>query len=252
MLEFSPLDLRRLGFDLKNVSNGFRFRFVKTQDEYEEVLKLRYKSYLQAGKVDETKTFLDMGTSLDHLSRIIVAYHGSRLVGSVAVAFPDSDDLVLDTEKAFPNGYPNPMPAKTKMIEIARLCTDSDYRRSDLLLRILEYTYKVFVCGNREFVISSADDILWPLYKRIGFKKTGMSYAHPYLAGVIHHVIIGSRKEPDKAAGVSILAWLYVWRDMNRFLRGTRSLRLNSFQKTKIKFLETIGKLFRIRSKQKY
>ncbi|MBY0315032.1 MAG: GNAT family N-acetyltransferase [Bdellovibrionales bacterium] len=250
--ELSPLDIRKLGFNISKVSNGFRFRFVKTQNEYEEVLKLRFKAYLYAGKVDASKSYIDMVAPLDDKSRILVCYHGTRVVASVSISFPSSEQDILDTERAFPNGYPSPIPSKKTVVEIARLCTDPEYRRTDLLNRVFEYTYKATICGDREYIITSTDKKLWALYKKLGFKKTGMKYLHPYLSGIEHDIIIGRRGQPDFAEHISPLAWNYLWRDMNDFMTKRGFITLSLLQRVRINIYKFIGKLLRIQMDREY
>lgn len=249
---FSPLQIRRLGFETKEFSNGFRFRFVKSKEEYELVLKLRYKAYLAAGKIDKSKTWVDMQASMDHLSRILVAYHGEKLVASIAISYPDREDCVLDTEKGFPSGYPQPVPSKLEIVEISRLCTDSEYRRTDLLNRIFEYTYKSVLCGDRKYILTSTDSKLWTLYRKLGFKKTGMSYPHPYLSGIEHFIIIGKRTQPDKGEQISPLAWNYLWREMNDFMSDRQFLSYNILEYGRIIFYKIIGKILKIQQKKFY
>lgn len=248
----SPADVRRYGFVVSRVSNGFRFRFVKTQEEYEAVLRLRYQAYLEAGKIDVSKTPADMAAPLDPKSRILVCYHGDRVVASVAISFPSDDHELLDTERAFAGGYPKPMPPKTQMVEISRLCTDSDYRKTDLLTRMFEYTYKVTVCGDRDYITTSTDAKLWPLYKKLGFRKTGMSYAHPYLSGLEHHVIIGKRAQPDFGTQISPLAWNYLWRDMNQFMDQRGLLEMTFGRRLRQRLLVFLGRLLKIQTDRMY
>lgn len=248
----SPEKARSIGFTIKSVSNGFRFRFVKTKSEYEDVLGLRLRAYREAGKVGEDKKKEEMAAPLDHLSRIIAVYHGDQIVGSVAISFPNSDDMFLDTEKAFAGGYPKQVPPKTKLIEIARLCTHSDYRQTDLLNRIFEYTYKTLHCGDRDFILTSTDHKLWPLYKKLGFKKTGMSYPHPYLSGIEHFIILGTRETPDSIKGISPLVWNYLWRDMNAYLTERGELRPSWGMRVWVGINVAIGKLLKINLKKRY
>ena len=250
--DMTPATLREIGFDIKNLANGLKFRYIKNQEDYEEILKLRFKAYALAGKVADGKTFQDMIAPLDPVSRIIAAYHGDKIVGSVAVAFPSTDDTILDTERPFKNGYPKKVPPKTQMVEVARLCTDPDYRRGDLMVRILEHIYKALRCGNRMTVITSTDDKLWPLYKSIGFKKTGMSYDHPYLAGIRHHVITQAAPQADQASGINPLAWNYAWRDMSQFLENNQIIKRSFLTRTKIRAFEFVGRVLKINIKKKY
>ena len=250
--DLTPATLREIGFDIKNLANGLKFRYIKSQEDYEAVLDLRFKAYKLAGKVTDGKTVKDMVAPLDPISRIIAAYHGDKIVGSVAVAFPKSEDTILDTERPFKNGYPRKVPPKTQMVEVARLCTDPEYRRGDLMVRILEHIYKALRCGNRAIVITSTDDKLWPLYKSIGFKKTGMSYDHPYLAGIRHHVITQAAPQADHAQGINPLAWNYAWRDMSKFLENNQVINRRLHTRAKIFVFELVGRALKINIKRKY
>lgn len=242
----NPVELRQLGLDVTQISNGLKFRFVKTQDEYEKVLQLRYKSYLEAGKISDQKQISDMIAPMDKKSRILICLHGEKVVASVAIAFPNDESEILDTERVFPNGYPKKMPPKNKIVEIARLCTDSAYRRTDLLTRMFEYTYKVTLCGDRDFILTSTDNRLWKVYKKLGFKKTGMAYPHPYLSGLEHHIILGERKQPDYGTNISPLSWNYLWKNMNIFMTEKGYIKRTFLQKARISIYKFIGRLLRI------
>lgn len=250
--DINPQTVRSVGFNFKRLSNGLRFRYIKTQEDYLKVLKLRLLAYGMAGKVAPGKTIQDMVAPLDSISRIIAVYHGKKIVGSVAVAFPPDEETVLDTERAFANGYPKKVPAKRDMVEVARLCTDPDYRQSDLMLRILEHIYKVLRCGNRKVVITSTDEKLWPLYKSLGFRKTGMSYAHPYLDGLRHHVITQAAPQADSGSRINPFAWNYAWRDMSHHLEASGTIQRGTFARSKVRFYEWMGRVLKINRKRKY
>lgn len=248
-IQLSLEAVKKLGLPVPRISDGLRFRFIKSAEEYQEVLKLRFKAYQLAGKVAEGKTPADMAAPLDHLSRILVAYHGDKVVSSISIAFPDSEELILDTERAFPGGYPKKIPPKTECVEIARLCTDPDYRGSDLLLRVFEHTYKTLQCGGRKYILTSTDDKLWPLYKKLGFKKTGMNYAHPFLAGRIHHVIVVHASRAQTASGIDPLRWNYLYRDMNDHLLRRGVFKLKTAEKIRLGLFRWVGRILRIKTK---
>lgn len=248
----TPEILRKVGFKVRNLANGLRFRHVRTQEEYEEVLKLRYLAYAGAGKILPGKTFADMVAPLDPISRIIAAYHGDKIIATVAVAFPESEETMLESESLFVNGYTRKIPPKRDLIEVSRLCTDPAYRQGDILIRIMEHVYKAMRCGSRQYVVTSTDDKLWPLYKKIGFRKMGMSYEHPYLAGVRHHMITQSADQADRAHRINPLAWNYSWRDMSSHLEGIGAIKRTGFARFKVLFLSWLGRLLRINLKKKY
>lgn len=244
--------VRKLALPVPKISDGLRIRIVKSHDEYEAVLRLRLKAYQLAGKVAEGKTHWDMVAPLDHISRILIAYHGDKVVSSIAISFPDSNDLVLDTERAFEGGYPKKIPPKIDCVEIARLCTDPEYRGSDLLLRMFEHTYKTLQCGGRKFILTSTDHKLWPLYKKLGFKKTGMTYPHPYLSGLIHYVILVPVERAQNASGIDPLRWNYLYRDMNEHLVRRGVFKHTRLQRIWLGFFKGVGRLLKIRTKKTF
>ncbi len=244
--------IRNAGFEIKNISNNFRFRFVRSHEEYLKVLDLRYSAYKSVGKVSDNKSPQNMIAPLDHISRILIATHGSKIIASVAMSFPPNNDITLDTERAIGQGYPSYIPKKDNMIEVSRLCTDLDYRRGDLLLRIFEHMYKVFAASDREYLITSTDDTLWPLYKKLGFKKTGLNYEHPDLNRILHHIIIIHRSIPIAASNISLLKWNYLYREMTDFLVDRGIIKYSLIDYIKIKIYSLVGKIIKIRIVQKY
>jgi predicted GNAT family N-acyltransferase len=249
MSDVTMKEIRAAGLQLTSAAEKLRFRYIRTEAEYIDVLQLRYKAYKEAGKVVAGRTYRDMAAPLDHMSRILAAYHGDKLVASAAMCFPNDESTVLDTERPFGQKYPKPIPPKRQCMEVSRLCTDSDYRGSDLLQRVMEHLYKGMHCGDRLFVITSSDEKLWPLYRRMGFKKLKMSYDHPYLAGMKHHIIMADRSIGD-SAGANPLAWFYFYSRMNSHLRLGAILsqnligyvRAKIYKKIVVVLLKLIGK----------
>ena len=233
-LDVSPDEVRNAGFNVSKIADVFTFRYVETHSDYIEVLKLRYEAYLSAGKVDKSKRPDDMVASLDSKSRILMVKHQGLLIASVAISFPDSNDIILDTEKALPNGYTKNIPPKTLMIEISRLCTHPEYRKGDLLHRVFEHIYKIFITSDRRFIITSCDDKLWPLYAKLGFKKTGLQYNHLALSGLLHHIIIGSIDVCLKVNKISWITWSYLYGGMYMDLDAKRVIKVNYLVKSKM------------------
>ncbi|MGZ3690498.1 MAG: N-acyl amino acid synthase FeeM domain-containing protein [Pseudobdellovibrio sp.] len=233
-LDVSPEEVRNAGFNVSKIADVFTFRYVETHSDYLEVLKLRYDAYLAAGKVDRSKKPSDMVATLDSKSRILMVKHQGRLIASVAISFPDSNEIILDTEKALPNGYPKEIPPKVKMIEISRLCTHSEYRKGDLLHRVFEHVYKIFITSGRDYIITSSDDKLWPLYSKLGFQKTGLQYNHLALSGLLHHIIIGPLDVCLNVNKISLMTWSYIYGSMYKDLRSKKLVDVNWYVKLKM------------------
>jgi hypothetical protein len=243
MLQFlnaSPGAIREAGFDVSKIADAFSFRYVDNHAEYVEVLKLRYATYLAAEKIDKTKSPKDMITSLDSKSRILIVKHQGRIVASAAISFPDSEEIILDTERAIEGGFTKKIPPKKQMIEISRLCTHPDYRKGDMLHRIFEHTYKIFATSGRGYIITSCDDKLWPLYKKLGFKKTELNYKHLALAGLLHHLIIVPIEVGLRVNKVNLLAWSYLYSKMFRDMESRGIVSVSRYTNLKMKFADLL------------
>ncbi len=235
--------IRNAGFKIKNVAHHFRFRFVKTQEEYEQVLALRFAAYKSAGKVTAETNIGSMAAPLDHISRILIALHGDKVIASVSLSFPETNDTTMDTERPLKGGYPDFIPPKIEMIEVARLCTDPEYRRGDLLLRMFENIYKVLASSNRKYLITSTDKNLWPLYKNLGFKKVGLRYDHPYLAGIEHEVILVHVNVATSGKGIDPLRWWFLYSKMTQFIEKREKIERSNYLKGRYFLFKTSAKI---------
>ncbi len=235
--------IRNAGFEIKNVAHHFRFRFVKTQEEYEQVLALRFAAYKAAGKVTAETNIGSMAAPLDHISRILIALHGDKVIASVSLSFPETNDTTMDTERPLKGGYPDFIPPKIEMIEVARLCTDPDYRRGDLLLRMFENIYKVLVTSDRKYLITSTDKKLWPLYKNLGFKKLGLKYDHPYLAGIEHDVILVHVNVATSGKDIDPLRWWYLYSKMTHFVEKREKIERSHYLRGRYLLFRTSAKI---------
>ncbi len=234
LYDWKPVQLREIGLDFKGYRPLIKFRSLRTHDEYLEVLKLRRLAYTSVGKIDKNCTAADLASDLDHKSRIITAYHHDTLVGTVGLLFPDHEKMILDTERTFASGFPVKLPPKKTMIEIARLCITPDYRATDILFGMFEQIYLILITSGREYILSSTDDHMWTLYKRLGFRKTGLVYEHPLLNGLAHHVMILHKNSLLFGMGVSPFVWMKLYGSMTEHLRSIGAVRLNPYQKIRI------------------
>jgi len=239
--EVSPLKLRNLGYGVPNITDNFKFRYAKTPQEYDDVLKLRFEAYKRVGKVKEEATHRDMASPLDKLSRILAVFHDETLVASITLTFPNSDSLILDTEKNLKDGYPTSFPKKTKMIEIARFCVKEEYLKSHLVIRVFQHVYRVFAMSDRDLIVSSADDKLLPMYKSIGMKEAGVTYDHPVFKGIIHHIVSIHINNPTAGEAMPPLRWNYLYREMTDFLEKRGRIHPKGFQKVKLSLYRLIG-----------
>ncbi|HLP40938.1 MAG TPA: hypothetical protein VK465_05480, partial [Fibrobacteria bacterium] len=159
--QWTPATLREAGFRGSRVKGRLCFRTVKTMEDYAEVLKLRRDAYVGAGERLESTQPEDMASSLDGISRILIARHHGLLVGSVTLAFPASEDTLLDSQEGFPGGkYPVAIPPKANLIEMNSLCIREDYRGTDLPRGLFEHGLKHVLMSDRHWLITSATEEL--------------------------------------------------------------------------------------------
>lgn len=216
---WSPARLRAAGFRVQQVKQRLRFRTVQSREDYDAVLCLRRDAYVGAGRKPEGTPPEAMVGRLDAQSRILTAWHGSELVGSLTFAFPDREDILLDSEGGFPGqAYPVQVPRKADLIEVSRLCIHPAYRSTDLLQGLFEHGMQHFLSSDRHWLLSSAVPELLPLYLRIGFKTLGATYCHPALGNAEHHLILAHRDVFLRGKGMRHAVWLGLFGDVLRFL----------------------------------
>ncbi|MDB5048085.1 MAG: type pilus assembly PilZ [Fibrobacteres bacterium] len=217
--QWTPQRLKDEGFQARHVKSHLRFRAVRTMDEYAQVLHLRRDAYVGAGKRFHGTTPEEMATPLDGISRILIAHHRGRLVGTMTFTFPSNEDTMLDSQTGFPGRkYPVKIPPKANLIEVSRLCIHDEYRGTDLLQGLFEHGLKHFLMSDRHWLLTSAVDELLPIYERIGFKRLQASYKHPRLNNKEHHLILAHRNAFLFGAGINIFIWNVLFGDLIRYL----------------------------------
>jgi predicted GNAT family N-acyltransferase len=234
--QWTPARLSDAGFRARQVKSHLRFRSVRSMEDYAEVLRLRREAYVGAGKRGEETLPEDMASPLDGKSRILMAIHQHRLVGTLTFTFPVDEGTVLDSQMGFPGAkYPASIPPKANLIEASRLCIDSEYRGTDVLQGLFEHGLKHFLLSDRHWLLTSAMDELLPMYEKIGFRRLGASYRHPRLNHKEHHLIIASRTTFLAGLGVNLLVWNSVFGNLVRYLMDHGLLQLTVWERALIR-----------------
>jgi hypothetical protein len=226
--QWTPAKLRQAGFRAQQVKGRLRFRTVKTMDEYAEVLYLRRDSYVGAGKKPEGTRPEDMAGNLDGVSRILMAHHEDRLVGTMTFTFPVTEETILDSQSGFPGRkFPVTLPPLANLIEVSRLCIHEDYRSTDLLQGMFEHGVKHCLMSDRHWLLTSAVTELLPTYLRIGFRRLKASYKHPALNNKEHHLILAHRDSFLFGQGMNVLVWNTLFGDLIEHLLETGLVRVS-------------------------
>lgn len=213
------------GYLLRSVSCALDFRFVKTAEQYREVLELRKQAYGAVGKIDQNAPSESTGDVFDVHARIITAHHHGRLVGSVRLMFHDPEHS-LEHEQFMQ--LPADFPRKDEMVEVTRVCTDPAYRGQDLFYALMKQMTITIVQSKRRWLLGSATAKLMPVYERIGFRGTGHKYTHKDLGNEEHELILADVPRVLAGVGVGPTLWNELYSDVSDYLTEHHDVEFDS------------------------
>ncbi|HET6439431.1 MAG TPA: GNAT family N-acyltransferase [Anaeromyxobacter sp.] len=197
-------DLCAQGFRIPSSSRALDFCSIRTPEEYREVLRLRRLAYVHARKLGEETKDLDTGDSFDARSRILVAKHRGRVVGSIRLMFPESEGDRLNHEQFLE--LPRGLPPRREMVELFKACTHPGYRGSDLFYVLIRQAALIILQAGRRYALMSATDALAPVYARFGFRRVGTAYQHPTMR-LRHHLMMVDVPRVAAGVGINPLSW---------------------------------------------
>jgi hypothetical protein len=231
----APADLLPFGIQLRKFRERLRFSVIGTLADYAKAVGLRQEAYVLAGKVPPTTTAEQFASRFDRDSRILAAYHGEEMVACLGLTFPRGAASPLKSEVLFPGGrYPVRVPDKAKLIEAHTFCTRKAYRGGDLVRGVFEQVARCLLLSDRDWIITLATGELWPLYRKIGFRKAGASVRVEYFGGLEHHLILLHRSAWETGAGMTVFAWNYFYGDLIQDLVARKFLELDRWQSAKV------------------
>ena len=220
-----PFDLRKAGLNTSEIKSVINYRFVKTQKEYIEALRIRKHAYTGAKKLSKTASLNDVSHTYDKHSRILSAWHNDLLVGSVSIHFADGTQELFEVQKYIKPEEFARLPAPSDMIEVVGLSIHHSYRKSDILMGFFERLFQVLIESKRSYVLVSCDSYLWNIYQSIGFEKTGITYIMPKTYGMNKereielNVILINRRVPSYGAmKLDPMRWNEIYSDMSKYL----------------------------------
>lgn len=216
--------LRQHSFYPNSVANAISFSFLRTEEEYAEVLELRHKAYKHANKVPDTSTPSDMADMFDTRSRIIIARHHGRVVASTRMTFAEMDQkFELENEV----GWLNEFPRREEAVELSKLCTDPDYRGGDLLLAVIRQVALTSLQSGRTWVILGSTRSMKGLYEQIGLKQTSAVYNHEQYNNIEHVIMQGFVPSFLKGEGVGVIHWNVVWKGLSDYLSENQAIQMD-------------------------
>lgn len=214
--EASIAELRAEGLKVKKASTALEFGCVRTKEDFVDVINLRKLAYTGAGKISNEGEFDDI---FDARARIITARHRGNLVGSIRLIFhEDGDDL--EHERFFNYRDFDSLPRKSDLVEVTRICTHPNYRKSDILYALMKEMTLQVVQSGRKFVLGSAEEKLMRLYLSMGYKGEEIYFEHEDINNIKHQLLIGHVPTILSGKGVDVKVWNELYKDLTEFINN--------------------------------
>ena len=241
--------LHNEGAKIKHTREKLTYSIVKSQPEYEEVLKLRYAGYSKHGKVRGGDSWRDQGEGLANEGLIVSA----RLAGSIVAACELRFSKGSKPFRFF-NAEEIDWPAwvqSDKLIEVNKLVIAPHFQGSDVLLSMFQLGFAYSIKeGCLDFVCAATNKLV-PTYEMIGFKRIGITVPHPTLKGEVLNILVMSSKTYLTGKGVNPYTWDLVFSAVQA---QSSSIGLTEYKKRGLRHRlssRAIGTILRVVKKKK-
>ncbi len=205
-------ELSDAGLRVEQISQGIEYKYVRTKEEYEQVLELRKLAYGAAGKLASES---DVSDVYDTRSRIIIGLYRGKVVASTRLIFNQLEDQMEHEQFVT---FDSRVPSRDQICEITRVCTHPEFRGADLLMGLMKFASLTVVQSGRRYVLGCATDSLLPMYTKMGFKSMNVRFTHESLNNTQHTIFICDVAEVAVGKGVSPIVWNILWADVVSYL----------------------------------
>ena len=233
-------DLRENGFLIPNVNSAVIFSYVSSQEEWEQVLKLRLRAAQKEGRWVGEIDHWKLTDKYDKYSRHIICKVENKIVASSRLVFNNKDPQRVEHGNVMeiPNQF-----WKDGFVEASRLCTDPDYRGSTLFLGFLQHVGRIVGQQNIRYVLMNCEDSLVPIYKRYGGETIGIKFNTEFMQSKTLNVIVCDFKKIYLGKNMGFVFWYVAWREIYQFLSKSGFIRINYLCRLKLKIYELAGHL---------
>lgn len=237
--EITIKSLNREGFGVRSVSKWIDFSYVKTEEEYKEVLALRLKTYTAVGKIPKGTKAEDMASLLDSKSQIVTAKYDGHVVGSIACIFPEKEeDISISGEVEYPKNFPK----INELVYVWRLCVDPKYRSADITYGLISRVVNSAISSKRRYIGCSTVKNIRDFYIKCGTKDTNIKYINKNLHNLEHSILLMDTHAVVKGKGVGIKYWNLIYRDLLESLLTSGDITLTPGDRIKIWIYKKLGK----------
>jgi predicted GNAT family N-acyltransferase len=231
-------DLRKQDMAPRSLGSSVEFSFVRTLDDYQQVLELRKLAYRAAAKIPQHFEANDMADIYDTRSRIVIGKHKGKVVASAGLVFNEYHDRMEIEENI---EWPALLPRRDEMVEVIRNCTHPSYRGSDLLMAMFQFIAITVTQSKRRYVVIGCTEDLVGLYSRIGMERQNLDYRHSKLVDSPHTVMLGDIPKAMSGATVNPLFWNAVWAPTTRYMVDTQILEMTQADRARMNVYRLFG-----------
>lgn len=196
--------------DIKNIKKflgHIKVRTVRTDADYEEVLKVRFKAYKAANKTTMDQTVSDMGDLYDKHSIILIASVGKNAVGTLRIVMKEIGKD-LPCEKSY-DLKRIPQIKNDSVAEVSRFAIDPLFQGTDLFVAMSRKLVVELVVKDINYPLCLATKKLAPSYTGLGAIPITEPVPHPLLADetLTLYWLVPDRVFSSKAGSIS---WVFV------------------------------------------
>ncbi len=206
-LAFAPQvtlrELRTAGFPLNLKSQALTLKSSASQSDFLSIVALRLAAYQSQGRLMNVREPKAMMDRFDEFSRQIVGKIGDRIVAATRVVFNDGhrdrseyQNLHELPEWLWRGGF----------IEISKICIDPEFRGGAVFLKLGREAFRTAMLEGVSYCVAACLDELWPVYKRLGFRETGLSYHHRDLDEKVR-ILYGDIERILQGRDIAFLYW---------------------------------------------
>jgi predicted GNAT family N-acyltransferase len=145
----------------------------------------------------------------------VIGKFNGRVIASCRLAFSSYDDQMEQEQYV---SWPSNLPRRDECVEMMRLCTDPDFRGSDIIVAMFQFMALAIVQSKRRWVVICATEDMLKFYQKIGFVLTNLSYPHKKLNGKIHYIMYADVARGMVGFGMGPIFWNIIWRDVCEYM----------------------------------
>lgn len=231
--------LKEEGFKVQEMSKYFDFTYAKTEEDYNEVLKLRFSTYLTAGKLKEGTRVQDMADEHDASSRILMVKFQNELVGTARLTYHETWSTSYYGQYFTSDQFKI---SARDCVEVTKLCITDTKRGGDVFISILSHLILTSVKSSRRYIIGGATGHLFNFYLEHGFQAANIKYLSTGLNNLQHELIFMDTLKVAKCQTISLKKWYKTFSKVIDFMIEKEILTVSKADFMKINYYKRIGR----------